>query len=42
MAFDTLQVKPVEGLLQLKVLQIRSSIDQLVHHQHDGVCGKER
>ena len=36
MAFDTLQVKAVEGLLQ-----IRSVIDQLAHHQH-GVGGKER
>ena len=36
MAFDTLQVKAVEGLLQ-----IRSAIDQPAHHQH-GVGGKER
>ena len=36
MAFDTLQVKAVEGLLQ-----IRSAIDQPAHHQH-GVGGDPR
>ena len=36
MAFDTLQVKAVEGLLQ-----IRSAIDQPAHQQH-GVGGKKR
>ena len=36
MAFDTLEVKAVEGLLQ-----IRSAIDQPAHHQH-GMGGKER
>ena len=36
MAFDTLQVKAVGGLLQ-----IRSASDQPAHYQH-GVGGKER
>ena len=36
MAFDTLQVKPVEGLLSL-----RSAIDQQANPQH-GVSGEER
>ena len=36
MAFDTLQVKAVEGLLQ-----IRSAIDQPAHHQY-GVGGDSK